>query len=66
MLPNSLGWVLLTCAIGIAFLVLAILGFEKLSKFGEACSPWIFGDLYRGRAGHAAEAGRPSQLRQFS
>ena len=42
MLPNSLGWVLLTCAIGVVFLVLAILGFEKLSKFGEACSPWIF------------------------
>ncbi len=41
-LPNSVGWVLLTCAIGFAFLVLAILGFEKLSKFGEACSPWIF------------------------
>jgi cytosine permease len=41
-LPNSLGWVLLTFAIGIAFLILAILGFEKLSRFGQACSPWIF------------------------
>jgi purine-cytosine permease-like protein len=40
--PNSAGWVLLTFAIGLAFLVLAILGFEKLSKFGQACSPWIF------------------------
>jgi purine-cytosine permease-like protein len=34
--------VLLTFAIGIAFLILAILGFEKLSRFGQACSPWIF------------------------
>jgi purine-cytosine permease-like protein len=41
-LPNSLSWVFLTFAIGAVFLVLAILGFEKLSKFGEACSPWIF------------------------
>ena len=41
-LPNSLGWIILTCLIGLAFLVLASLGFEKLSKFGEACSPWIF------------------------
>ena len=41
-LPTSVGWVLLTAAIGFAFLILAILGFEKLSKFGEACSPWLF------------------------
>ena len=33
--PTSLGWVLLTFAIGVAFLTLAILGFEKLSKFGQ-------------------------------
>ena len=41
-LPNSFGWILLTFAIGICYIVLAILGFEKLSKFGEACSPWLF------------------------
>jgi purine-cytosine permease-like protein len=40
--PNSLGWVLTTFTIGALFTVLAILGFEKLSKFGEVCSPWIF------------------------
>ena len=40
-LPNSVGWVLVTFAIGIAFMILAILGFEKLSRFGQACSPWI-------------------------
>ncbi len=40
--PNSLSWILLTFSIGAVFLVLAILGFEKLSKFGEACSPWLF------------------------
>jgi len=40
--PSSVGWVLLTFAIGIAFTTIAVLGFEKLSKFAEICSPWIF------------------------
>ena len=41
-LPTSFGWVLLTIAIGLLFTILAILGFEKLSRFAEVCSPWIF------------------------
>ncbi|MFZ2054271.1 MAG: hypothetical protein WAU81_08750 [Candidatus Aminicenantales bacterium] len=41
-LPNSLGWVLITFAIGSLFVTLAILGFEKLSRFAEVSSPWIF------------------------
>jgi cytosine permease len=40
--PNSLSWVALTLAIGTVFTVLAILGFEKLSRFAQICSPWIF------------------------
>lgn len=40
--PNSVQWVLTTFAIGIAFTVLAIMGFEKLSKFASVCAPWIF------------------------
>ena len=40
--PNSVGWVLLTFVIGTLFVTLAILGFEKLSRFAEVCSPWIF------------------------
>jgi purine-cytosine permease-like protein len=40
--PNSVAWVLLTFSIGLTFLVLAILGFEKLSRFAEVCSPWMF------------------------
>ncbi len=40
--PSSLGWVLITLSIGILFIVLAILGFEKLSRFAEVCSPWVF------------------------
>ncbi|MCS6954065.1 MAG: hypothetical protein RMK57_15720 [Bryobacterales bacterium] len=42
LMPNSVGWVILTLGIGTAFTVLAILGFEKLSKFASVCSPWIF------------------------
>jgi len=40
--PNSVGWVLLTFAIGALFVILAILGFERLSRFAQVCSPWIF------------------------
>jgi len=40
--PSSVGWVLLTFVIGALFVTLAILGFEKLSRFAEVCSPWIF------------------------
>jgi cytosine permease len=41
-LPASLGWVLIAFALGAAFTILAILGFEKLSKFAQVSSPWIF------------------------
>jgi cytosine permease len=40
--PNSLTWVCLTLMIGTIFTVLAVLGFEKLSRFAQVCSPWIF------------------------
>ncbi|MCG2816574.1 MAG: hypothetical protein L6425_11650 [Candidatus Aminicenantes bacterium] len=41
-LPPSLAWVGLTAVIGLLFTVLAVLGFEKLSRFAQICSPWIF------------------------
>ncbi len=40
--PTSIGWVLITFALGAAFTALAVLGFEKLSRFAQAVSPWIF------------------------
>ena len=40
--PSSIGWVLIAVALGAAFTTLAVLGFEKLSRFAEICSPWIF------------------------
>ncbi len=41
-LPSSLGWVLITVALGAAFTTMAILGFAKLSRFAQIASPWIF------------------------
>jgi purine-cytosine permease-like protein len=41
-LPPSAGWIAVTFAIGAAFTVLAVLGFEKLSRFAAVCSPWLF------------------------
>lgn len=40
--PTSLGWVLVTAALGAAFTTVAVLGFSKLSRFAEVASPWIF------------------------
>lgn len=40
--PTSVGWVLLNLALGAAFTMMAVLGFEKLSKFAAVCSPWLF------------------------
>jgi purine-cytosine permease-like protein len=40
--PNSLGWVLIAFGLGALFTSLAILGFEKLSRFAQVASPWIF------------------------
>jgi purine-cytosine permease-like protein len=42
MLPSSAGWVVVTVGLGLLFTVLAILGFEKLSKFAAVCAPWLF------------------------
>ena len=41
-LPNNALWVLVCLALGLLFTLLAILGFEKLSRFAEVASPWIF------------------------
>ncbi|OGD23080.1 MAG: hypothetical protein A2W03_00660 [Candidatus Aminicenantes bacterium RBG_16_63_16] len=40
-LPASAGWVILVSFIGALFTAMAILGFEKLSRFAQVCSPWI-------------------------
>jgi purine-cytosine permease-like protein len=40
--PNSVGWALIALCIGAAFTIMAILGFEKFSRFAVVCSPWLF------------------------
>ena len=42
LMPPSAAWVAITFALGMLFTVLAVLGFEKLSKFAAVCSPWLF------------------------
>ncbi len=41
-LPSSAGWVAIAVALGAAFTLMAILGFNALSKFAGICSPWMF------------------------
>ena len=41
-LPTSAGWVVIVVLLGAAFTTMAILGFERLSRFAQVCSPWIF------------------------
>ncbi len=41
-LPNSIGWVLVVLGVGAVVVLLAILGFKKLSQFSSICAPWMF------------------------
>jgi purine-cytosine permease-like protein len=41
-LPGSAAWVAVAILIGAAFTLMAILGFEKFSRFAVICSPWLF------------------------
>ncbi len=63
--PNSVGWVILTLAIGSLFVVLAILGFEKLSRFAQICSPWIFTVFIAGAIAVLPRLGVRPNLRNF-
>jgi len=39
--PNSLTWIVIVTAIGLVITLLAILGFERFSRFSGVCAPWI-------------------------
>ena len=47
-LPTSAGWVAIAFVLGAAFTAMAILGFEKLSRFAQVASPWIFFAFFAG------------------
>ncbi len=63
--PNSIEWVLLTFTIGMIFTVLAVLGFEKLSRFAQVCSPWIFVLFIAGALAMLPRLGVHSDLSNF-
>ena len=63
--PSSIGWVLLTIVIGALFTTLAILGFEKLSRFAEVCSPWIFIVFLAGALSVLPRLGVTANFRNF-
>src|SRR5690606_7602043 len=64
-LPSSAGWVALTLAIGFLFTILAILGFEKLSRFASVCSPWLFPIFIAGAVATLPRLGVASDLSNF-
>ncbi len=39
--PTSVSWVVVVFFVGTVVTVLAILGFEKISKFAKVCAPWM-------------------------
>jgi purine-cytosine permease-like protein len=41
MMPNSIEWVVVVLLVGSAVTALAILGFEKISRFSSIASPWM-------------------------
>jgi purine-cytosine permease-like protein len=63
--PGSFEWILITFAIGVLFIILAILGFEKLSRFAEVCSPWIFIVFIAGAIAVLPRLGVSSRLDNF-
>ncbi len=39
--PNSLGWIIAVFGVGIFTTVVAILGFDEVSRFANIASPWM-------------------------
>lgn len=63
--PSSVGWVLITLAIGSVFTIVAILGFEGLSRFASVASPWIFVVFIAGAIASLPRLGVQSDLSNF-
>ncbi len=40
-LPTGIGWVIAVLAVGIVITVVAILGYDEVSRFANFCSPWM-------------------------
>ncbi len=64
-LPTSAGWVAIVFVLGAAFTTMAILGFEKLSRFAQVCSPWIFAIFIAGAVAVLPRLGVERNLANF-
>jgi purine-cytosine permease-like protein len=40
-LPTSIGWIFTVFGVGLVITVVAILGYEKVSRFANICAPWM-------------------------
>ena len=63
--PNSVGWVLITLLVGSVVTLIAILGFEKVSKFSIVCSPWLFAIFIAGALALLPSLGEIHSLGDF-
>lgn len=63
--PNSVAWVLIVLATGSIVVLLAILGFEKLSQFSSVCVPWLFIIFFAGAVALLPSFGQLSSLSDF-
>ena len=61
-LPTSAGWVAIVLVLGAAFTTMAILGFEKLSRFAQVASPWIFAAFIAGALAGLSKLGAARDL----
>lgn len=64
-LPNSVGWVVITFCVGFVVTLFAILGFERVSKFSQVCSPWLFAIFIAGALALLPSLGEIRSLGDF-
>jgi purine-cytosine permease-like protein len=64
-LPNSVGWVVITLCVGAVVTLFAILGFEKVSQFSSVCVPWLFTVFIGGAIVLLPRLGNISRLADF-
>ncbi len=64
-LPGSVGWVLVTFAIGAVITAVAIAGFDGLSRFSSVCAPWIFLAFVAGAVASLPKLGVAPDLSNF-
>nr|HPI75060.1 hypothetical protein [bacterium] len=64
-LPSSVGWVVLTLIIGSVVTLVAILGFEQVSRFSSVCAPWMFAIFIAGALALLPRLGNVRSLSDF-